>query len=231
MLEKSLDFDIGGMAITGHGLTRTTIIVRSVVTDADVDAVVEEATGLPTGDEGERTYVTHLGEVRGGGAQPDWSVLSVPLAIRDIAIGFLFVASSEPGTFDAHAERLVRRLADQAALAVDRAVLLERLRTDYARTISALSVALDAAEYRETGHSERVMDYAMAIGERLGLPLEEIELLRFAGLLHDVGKVGLSEEILLKPSKLSAEEMARVRMHAEIGAGILEQIDFLNDIA
>ncbi|MBA4370469.1 MAG: hypothetical protein C0418_02690 [Coriobacteriaceae bacterium] len=231
IMDKALDFDLGGIAMTGHGLERVTVVVRSVVSEADVDAVLEEAVGLPCDDGFVRTYVAHLGEVRGGGSHPDWSVLSAPLMARGVVIGFLFAASAEPGSFDAHAERLLNRLADHVAIAVDRAVLFGRLRTDYARTIAALSAALDAGEYRENGHSERVMDYAMAIAEQMELTLEEVELLRFAGLLHDVGKIGLSGEILLKPSKLSPEEMQKVRMHSEIGAGLLEQIDFLNAIA
>jgi putative nucleotidyltransferase with HDIG domain len=74
------------------------------------------------------------------------------------------------------------------------------------------------------------MDYAMAIGEQMALAREDVEVLRFAGLLHDIGKVGLSEEILLKPSRLTEEEMEQVRRHAEIGASIVEQLDFLHSV-
>jgi putative nucleotidyltransferase with HDIG domain len=74
------------------------------------------------------------------------------------------------------------------------------------------------------------MDYAMAIGEELNLPVEQVEQLRFAGLLHDVGKTGIPAEILIKPTKLTAEEMERVKQHAEMGASIVDQIDFLKSL-
>lgn len=70
----------------------------------------------------------------------------------------------------------------------------------------------------------------MMIGEELGLPFEDVEQLRFAGLLHDIGKTGLPSELLLKPSKLSADELQRVRMHAELGASIVDQIEFLKSL-
>jgi putative nucleotidyltransferase with HDIG domain len=74
------------------------------------------------------------------------------------------------------------------------------------------------------------MEYAMLIGEELGLNLESVEQLRFAGLLHDIGKTGLPEEILLKPSALTPDEMAAMKQHAELGASILDQIEFLKSL-
>jgi putative nucleotidyltransferase with HDIG domain len=122
-------------------------------------------------------------------------------------------------------------MADYAAAALEKASLFVRLRDDYAKTIAALGAALDLGERKEFGHSDRVMDYAVGIGEELGLAHEDIETLRFAGLLHDVGKLGLSEEILLKPSRLTRIEMEKMRRHAEFGAGIVEQIEFLDALA
>jgi HD-GYP domain-containing protein (c-di-GMP phosphodiesterase class II) len=74
------------------------------------------------------------------------------------------------------------------------------------------------------------MEYAMLVGEELDLDFEHIEQLRFAGLLHDVGMTGVTEDILLKPIQLSEEEIARVRLHAELGATVVEQIEFLKNI-
>jgi HD-GYP domain-containing protein (c-di-GMP phosphodiesterase class II) len=74
------------------------------------------------------------------------------------------------------------------------------------------------------------MDHAMMIGAELGLDVESIEQLRFAGLLHDVGKTGIASEILLKPSALTQEEIEAVQRHAEIGASIVDQIEFLKSL-
>ena len=70
----------------------------------------------------------------------------------------------------------------------------------------------------------------MLTGEEMDLPLEDIEQLRFAGLLHDVGMTGVTEEILLRPVPLTQDELERVRMHAELGATVVEQIEFLKNI-
>lgn len=232
VLEKGLDFEIGGVVLTGHASDRASVVVRAAVTQGDLDAVFDDACGLQLAEVRDVTMVTHLGEVTADdAATAEWTVLSVPLTVRDVGVGYLFAASSRPRAFDAASERLVWRLASQVAPAFDRATLFERLRDDYARTIAALSAALDAGERRDSGHSARVMDYAMAIGEQMGLRAADVELLRFAGLLHDIGKVGVSEEILLKPSKLTDDEMARARAHAQLGATLVEQVDFLNAIA
>ncbi|TLM80094.1 MAG: HD-GYP domain-containing protein, partial [Actinobacteria bacterium] len=89
---------------------------------------------------------------------------------------------------------------------------------------------LDLGERSGVGHAGRVMDYSMMIGQELDLGHDAVEQLRFAGLLHDVGKTGIPEEILLKPSKLTAEELEAVQRHAEIGASLVDQIDFLKSL-
>lgn len=232
VLEKSLDFGIGGVVFTGHSSDSATLVIRSDVSRGDADMVFDDACGASLDEVGDVTFVTHLGVLsESSETTREWTVLSVPLTVRNVGIGYLFVASHGSQVFDAAAERLMWRLASHIAPAFDRAMLFARLRDDYARTIAALSAALDAGERRDAGHSARVMDYAMAIGEAMGLDPQQVELLRFAGLLHDIGKVGVAQEILLKPSKLTDGEMAEARMHAQLGASLVEQVDFLNAIA
>lgn len=231
-LDEGLEFAVAGVVVTGRGYDAATIAVRRAVSGVDLDAILEEAAGVPLGDVETPAFLPGAAEIDPeGDATAEWTVLSVPLAVRDVGIGAIFAAAPAAGSFDAACERLLVRLAEQLAPAFDRALLFDRLRDDYARTIAALSTALDASERRESGHSARVMDYAMAIGEEMGLDREEIELLRFAGLLHDIGKVGIAEEILLKPSKLTVEEMEIVRLHSQRGASLLEQVEFLNATA
>lgn len=231
-LADALEFAVGGVVVTGRARDAASIVLRSDVSAADLDAIFEEVAGVPLS--GVATPVLLPGTAAidpDGDVTAEWTVLSVPLAVRDVGIGAVFAAARTVGSFDAASERLLVRLAEQLAPAFDRALLFDRLRDDYTRTIAALSATLDANERRETGHSARVMDYAMALGEEMGLGREEIELLRFAGLLHDIGKVGVAEEILLKPSRLSAEEMELMRLHSQMGASLLEQVEFLNATA
>ncbi|MDH4139834.1 MAG: HD domain-containing protein [Coriobacteriia bacterium] len=233
VLEKAFDFELAGVVVTGWGREDATVVLGTEVPENVIQSVVAEAAGWYEGEEalGEIRYVTHLAEPGPPAADfGDWSVFSSEIMAGDTIVGYAFLASHEDGAFCAEDKRMLDGIADHAAAALCRAALFERLRNDFTRTISALSATLDAGERVPRGHSDRVMDYAMAIGEELGLAREDVEVLRFAGLLHDVGKMGLSEEILLKPSRLSEEEMEEVRRHAEIGASIVEQLELLDAV-
>ena len=104
------------------------------------------------------------------------------------------------------------------------------LRTAYIQTIRALAEAIDAKDSYTRGHSERVAVYASRLGDRMGLRKELIERIYFAGLLHDVGKIGIPDAIISKPARLTPEEYEEIKKHPEIGAKILEPVEFLRSI-
>jgi putative nucleotidyltransferase with HDIG domain len=97
-------------------------------------------------------------------------------------------------------------------------------------TLQALVAAVDAKDSYTARHSIAVTDYAVAIGKRLGLEQSELESLERAGLLHDVGKIGTPEAILLKPTELTEEEFLVIREHPEMGGHIVETIPFVADL-
>ncbi|MHB1340294.1 MAG: HD-GYP domain-containing protein [Coriobacteriia bacterium] len=97
-------------------------------------------------------------------------------------------------------------------------------------TLQALIAAVDAKDSYTARHSLAVTEYALAIGRRLGLDEDRLVQLERAGLLHDVGKIGVAENVLLKPSDLSQEEWLEIRDHSDIGARIIESIPFLRDL-
>jgi HD-GYP domain-containing protein (c-di-GMP phosphodiesterase class II) len=99
------------------------------------------------------------------------------------------------------------------------------------RAVVELLVALHAADPSTSDHLWRVAERAIALGEALGLPPDELRTLWYAGLLHDVGKIGLPEEILHKAGTLDATERALVRLHPELGAALLEDLEGLEDAA
>lgn len=108
--------------------------------------------------------------------------------------------------------------------------LYEDLRTTYMRTIKVLAQAIDARDHYTHSHSENVAKYAVAIAEEMGLSVKDTESIREACELHDLGKIGIIDNILSKPSGLTPEEFEEIKRHPLIGAQILEPLTFLSDV-
>ena len=105
-----------------------------------------------------------------------------------------------------------------------------QLKVRYMDTIEVLRLAVDAKDEYTRGHSDRVSYYATKIGRRMGLPPEELEKLRIAGVFHDIGKIGTADDILLKSETLSPEEYEEVKRHPIKGAMILSAVSMFADI-
>jgi putative two-component system response regulator len=100
----------------------------------------------------------------------------------------------------------------------------QKIRASFFNAITALAYALEAKDVYTSGHSQRVTEISEAIAEHLGLPRETIEKIRLAGLVHDIGKIGVRESVLNKPGSLSDEEFKHVRLHSQTGERILKPI-------
>jgi putative nucleotidyltransferase with HDIG domain len=109
----------------------------------------------------------------------------------------------------------------------DNARLIAALERGYLDTIRALASAIDAKDPYTRGHSERVARLAVEIGRELKLDEATLRILEFGGILHDVGKIGIPEQVLGKPARLTPEEFKVVQSHAVIGAEIVEGVEFL----
>ena len=105
--------------------------------------------------------------------------------------------------------------------------LYKDLFTSYVSTIRVILKALDSRDAIASGHSQRVAEYSKLLGVKLGLSPTERRNLELASLLHDVGKIGISEYILGKPGKLTDQELFMIKKHPEIGEHIIEVVDFL----
>src|ERR1700754_2335682 len=97
----------------------------------------------------------------------------------------------------------------------------------YVGAIRALALALDARDPYTAGHSERVGVISVAIGRQMHLTDEQLDILRLGSLLHDIGKIGISDAVLRKPGALTADEYEVVKEHPSVGARILRSIHFL----
>lgn len=129
--------------------------------------------------------------------------------------------SGELGTVEVQLMRSVASIL-QAHLAVDRQ--FAEMRSMFAGTVLALVSAIDAKDPYTCGHSSRVAQLAQALTRELGYDDETVETVRMAGLLHDIGKIGVPDAILGKPGKLTEEEFAEMRKHPELGYRILRGI-------
>jgi putative nucleotidyltransferase with HDIG domain len=96
--------------------------------------------------------------------------------------------------------------------------------------VMALSEALDARDKYTAGHSRRVMEYSVGIAKHLKVPKKDIDGLKISALLHDIGKIGISDAILHKESKISDKEFAIIKKHPEIGAKILKAVGVFKDL-
>jgi putative nucleotidyltransferase with HDIG domain len=105
--------------------------------------------------------------------------------------------------------------------------LIAALERGYLDTIRALAAAIDAKDPYTRGHSERVALLSVEIGRELGLDAAALRTLEFCGVLHDIGKIGVPEQVLRKPAELTPEERTLIMSHAVVGAEIVEGIEFL----
>lgn len=103
----------------------------------------------------------------------------------------------------------------------------QRVKYHFLETIHSLATALEAKDVYTRGHSERVTRYAVQIAQKLNLPKEKIDLIQQIGILHDIGKIGVREEILNKPDKLTDKEWKFIQMHPIIGESILKFVEML----
>jgi HD-GYP domain-containing protein (c-di-GMP phosphodiesterase class II) len=114
-----------------------------------------------------------------------------------------------------------------ASVALENAGLYREIQKSYFSTVQSLTSAIDAVSPATHGHSKRVTQYALILGEGLGLDGPALSTLKFGALLHDIGKLGISPGILQKQAPLSAEEYELVKEHPVIGERIISPVEFL----
>ena len=122
-------------------------------------------------------------------------------------------------------KKLERKVRDRTG---ELRTALRNIQGTYQTTLLALVRALDAREHETSDHSQRVVKYTEVIAERLGLRGPELEEIGRGALLHDIGKIGVPDAVLLKPAKLTPEEWKEMRRHPDIGYDMIRSIEFLN---
>lgn len=157
--------------------------------------------------------------------------LAAPVVLMKSLNGIVIAADKKEGDFSADDEQVLLSIGDQASIAVENVQLQRKLQNAYLSTVSVLADAMEAKDPYTQGHCEMVSHYARLIGERLGLTSEEQRIVNYAALLHDIGKIGVSDGILNKPGPLLLEERDLVRSHVRIGHDLIRHVPVLDAVA
>jgi PAS domain S-box-containing protein/putative nucleotidyltransferase with HDIG domain len=164
------------------------------------------------------------------------SYVGAPLEAKGRVRGVLEVYGRSPLQIDQEWLDYLEVLAGQIAIAVDNATLFKDLQRSnselmlaYEATLEGWSAALDLRDHETEGHTQRVTEMTMELAEAMGIKAEELVNIRRGALLHDIGKMGVPDNILLKPDRLNDEEWEHMRMHAVYAYNLLSNISYLRD--
>jgi putative nucleotidyltransferase with HDIG domain len=164
----------------------------------------------------------------GSGTQPVRSLVLSPLFVRGENFGVLGVEDkSGGGEFTPTDVNFVKFLLKKASLQIENSALYETIYANLVDTLRSLVTTIEAKDPYTQRHSDRVTKIAMILAREVGCTKEELDILQFAGMLHDIGKIGISDAILQKKERLTDEEYEIIKQHPTIGSRILEPLGML----
>ncbi len=167
---------------------------------------------------------------RGGADEEVHNLLAIPIYLQDQFSGVV-VCANRKGGFEDLDDDVLLAVGDHAGAVLENSRLHGDLRNAYLATVRMLADAIEVKDPQLRGHSDSVSDYVMAVADRMEFEPRRREELIFGSLLHDVGKLGISERILLKPGRLTEEERGVIQLHPRIGYHLVSQIPALAPIA
>lgn len=158
--------------------------------------------------------------------------LTRPPQTHERLIGVLNISKSSPGAapFTESDLELVTLLAGQASAAIENGTLFAELHQSYVKTIRSLVATMELKDSYTSGHSENVSRYGAALAREMGLSSNEIDEIEIGGILHDIGKIGSSEDILLKAGRLTEKEFERMKAHPKHAVKILSPVGLSENI-
>jgi len=164
------------------------------------------------------------------------SILCVPLKLREKIIGVIFVDSRVySGLFQKEDLDMLRAFADQAAVAIENARMIDKLqesndelRDAYDALLRGWAQAIEWRDPETDGHTQRVTSLTKVLARKLGIHGEELEHIERGALLHDIGKIAIPDDILLKRTDLTLTERKHMELHPELAKDMLEKIEFLH---
>jgi putative nucleotidyltransferase with HDIG domain len=159
------------------------------------------------------------------------SAMCAPLVNRGKVLGVIYVDSTDRTNLYTREDlALLSALASKAGTNLDNARLYDDLRNLFYNTVETLVRAIQARDRYTSGHSARVSRYSLLIGEKLGLTTKDRHELYLAAMLHDIGKIGIPDELLNREGKLTEEQFQQIRSHVTVGASMLKALGEMNPI-
>jgi len=241
--ELTLLFDASACLISEYDASTSTVTdwAAYVIPPAQLNVVAEnyqldeypstrrvleglEETSTCTGDGGDPAEHRFLEEA-GFGAS-----MMVPLVMDGAAAGLIELFDVRNRRFDLDDRRFCRLLADQAGIVLGAVRMADRLEEQHLATVGALAAALEAKDAYTGSHAQTIAEFAVAVGEELGLSGRELRAVRMGALLHDVGKIAIPDAILNKPGPLTDDEFLVMKSHTTIGADIIRGIPGMEEV-
>ena len=136
----------------------------------------------------------------------------------------MFIVDKQGGEFDSVDSKLLNSIGNESAIYIENSVLFSDVHGLMMGLMHSLTSAVDAKDPYTCGHSERVALLSRHMSQQISLPDSEVDQIYMAGLLHDVGKIGVPESVLQKTGRLTAEEFEQMKKHPQIGARILADV-------
>ena len=159
------------------------------------------------------------------------NIICVPIRVKEKTVGVLEAINKKgKGRFNQEDLSLLTSLADQVAIALDNSRLYQELEEMFFQTAESLADAIEKRDSHTGGHTQRVTLYSQAIAKYLQLTPSERKWVKITSVLHDIGKIGIEDDILKKPKPLSPEEFHIIKRHSNMGAEIIEHIRQLKEI-
>lgn len=157
-------------------------------------------------------------------------LLAVPLVRQDQVLGCLFALDKNSDEFNSVDTKLLTSISNESAIYLENAMLYEDVHGLMMGLLHSLTSAVDAKDAYTCGHSERVALLSRHLALRAGMTEPDADRVYMAGLLHDVGKIGVPEAVLQKTGRLTPEEFEQIKKHPEIGARILRDVKQIGDV-
>lgn len=157
-------------------------------------------------------------------------ILGVPVKTKSRTVGVIEAINKKTGHFSADDLETLKTLSSFIAVAIENSRLYMELKETFYVTAETLAETIELRDPYTGGHTSRVKEYSMKIGQHMGLRNKDLEILMMSAILHDVGKIGVSDKVLLKQDHLDKDELKQMAMHPRAGAELLGKVKRLKDI-